>query len=69
MATRYFKRNKSEVCTMSSGNRSKEQPSEPGYPYDWTEIEREEFVALRREIQRGPIVQREIKSSTRRKYK
>lgn len=54
MATRYFKRsNEREVCTTSSGNRSSIQPGTPGYPYDWVEIERAEFVKLRRKIVSG----------------
>ena len=54
MATRYFKRaNEREVCTTSSGNRSSVQPDTPGYPYDWEEIERKEFVKLRRKIVSG----------------
>lgn len=54
MATRYFKRaNEREVCTTSSGNRSSVQPGAPGYPYDWEEIERKEFVKLRRKIVSG----------------
>ncbi len=54
MATRYFKRaNEREVCTTSSGNRSSVQPGTPGYPYDWEEIERKEFVKLRRKIVSG----------------
>ena len=54
MATRYFKKKDGhEVCTMSSGNRSKVQPSEPGYPYDWIEIDRKEFNKLRRQIVSG----------------
>lgn len=53
MATRYFKRKEGrEVCTMSSGNRSKVPPSGPGYPYDWVEIERKEFVRLRAKIKK-----------------
>lgn len=55
MATRYFKRNNGrEVCSMSSGNRSSSQPGEPGYPHDWAEIDRKEFVRLRRKLERGP---------------
>jgi len=54
MATRYFKRQDGhEVCTTSSGNRSKVQPGEPGYPYDWIEIDRKEFNKLRRQIVSG----------------
>ena len=53
MATRYFKRANREVCTTSSGNRSSVQPGTPGYPYDWEEIERKEFVKLRRKIVSG----------------
>ncbi len=54
MATRYFKKeNEREVCTTSSGNRSKVKPDEPGYPYDWIEIERKEFAKLRRKIVSG----------------
>ncbi len=54
MATRYFKRaSEREVCTTSSGNRSSVQPGTPGYPYDWVEIERKEFVKLRRKIVSG----------------
>lgn len=54
MATRYFKKpNEREVCTTSSGNRSKVVPDAPGYPYDWIEIERKEFIKLRRKIVSG----------------
>ena len=54
MATRYFKKlDGHEVCTTSSGNRSKVQPGEPGYPYDWVEIDRAEFNKLRRQIVSG----------------
>ena len=54
MATRYFKKQDGhEVCTTSSGNRSKVQPGEPGYPYDWIEIDRKEFIKLRRKIVSG----------------
>lgn len=54
MATRYFKKaDGREVCTTSSGNRSKVQPDPPGYPYDWIEIEQKEFIKLRRKIKSG----------------
>lgn len=55
MATRYFKHNKlNQVCSTSSGNRSKAIPGLPHNSFEWIEIGRGEFYRLKRKIIRGP---------------
>lgn len=55
MTTRYFKHNKlNQVCSTSSGNRSKAIPGMPHNSFEWTEIEKNEFYRLKKRIISGP---------------
>jgi len=57
--TRYFKhKNGREICTQSSGNRSKRIPTLPHNSFNWIEIERKEFYSLKRKILAGTITKK-----------